>query len=477
VKVFNKRWDEIMKPESNLRQYKAFAIKRMAFFAFLLSTASTASADSIRYLARADQSLMQMAELVNTAQSSIDLTYYIVDPCSASTNILFNLLQEKSKKGVQVRIVVDSMTHGSHLQKQLHQYLGKSGIQLRYFNKGFTPMANYRSHAKIMIADGKRYITGGRNLADDYFGLQKQNFIDRDVYVSGPSAVQAQKKFDSFWSDPKTTGSSESIDPQSGGFEKICANLDLKKMQTLEAAIAKESKVTLATIPVAQCSDLKFTFDNAEFWHSGANVAQDSSLITNEEISDSKLEKKETTAEIFKFMKDNTKSLVFENWSYIPSKTINWILRDLRGQNIPILVVTNRTTDVGGPVDVLNKHYSERDSKGSQKVIGLSRLGSMNLSRSQTPAEAQWMIHSKVFVSNMENVAVTSFNLDPRSVHTNIETGLFVKGCPKFAEIVLKETGKLVDNFEKDKLCEACNASQSGSFLSVLKAWIGHELM
>ncbi len=42
--------------------------------------------------------------------------------------------------------------------------------------------------------NGQRYIAGGRNIADEYFGLHNENYIDRDVYVEGASVVEAQKK-------------------------------------------------------------------------------------------------------------------------------------------------------------------------------------------------------------------------------------------------------------------------------------------
>ncbi len=466
-----------MRSDAKQNYSKYFKAGLGAFFGLLLSISSTASADSLRYLARGDQALMQMMDLIRSARHSIDLTYYIFDPCAVSSNIILKALQDKAKAGVRVRVVIDAMTHGSALQRQFGQLLNQDGIELRYFNKGIVPMINYRSHAKVMIADGDRYITGGRNLADDYFGLQEQNFIDRDVYVEGSSALEVQRKFNLFWADKKISESNITDDQQANVYEKICPNFELKNSEKLQAALAKETKATLASLPVAECSELTFTFDSAEFWHSGADIPQDPTLAINEEISAFKLKKKETTAAIFQFLREDVKSLVFENWSYIPTKTINWILRNLRDEKIPILVVTNRTTDVGGPVDVLNKHYSARDNKGSQRIIGLSKLGSMDHSWSQTPAGAKWMIHSKVFVANLNHVAVTSFNIDPRSVHTNIETGLFVRSCPKFADVVLKETGILVDNFEKDKLCKTCQINPKDSFLSILKAWVGHELM
>ena len=49
-----------------------------------------------------------------------------------------------------------------------------------------------RMHEKVVIVDGQRYITGGRNLAEAYYGMaRKRNYVDRDVYVEGESAADA----------------------------------------------------------------------------------------------------------------------------------------------------------------------------------------------------------------------------------------------------------------------------------------------
>jgi putative cardiolipin synthase len=57
-----------------------------------------------------------------------------------------------------------------------------------------------RMHEKVIVVDGRRYIAGGRNLAGAYFGMAKFNYVDRDVYVDGPSAAEAQKHFENLWS-------------------------------------------------------------------------------------------------------------------------------------------------------------------------------------------------------------------------------------------------------------------------------------
>ena len=41
-----------------------------------------------------------------------------------------------------------------------------------------------RMHEKVVVVDRERYIAGGRNLAEAYFGMaRKKNYVDRDVYV------------------------------------------------------------------------------------------------------------------------------------------------------------------------------------------------------------------------------------------------------------------------------------------------------
>jgi phosphatidylserine/phosphatidylglycerophosphate/cardiolipin synthase-like enzyme len=44
-------------------------------------------------------------------------------------------------------------------------------------------------------------VSGGRNIADDYFGLAQDNWIDRDVAVTGWQAVKATDRYNKLWKD------------------------------------------------------------------------------------------------------------------------------------------------------------------------------------------------------------------------------------------------------------------------------------
>lgn len=56
-------------------------------------------------------------------------------------------------------------------------------------------------HDKTFIVDGKVAITGGRNMADEYFDYDHEyNFPDRDALVVGKVVEEVEENFNEFWS-------------------------------------------------------------------------------------------------------------------------------------------------------------------------------------------------------------------------------------------------------------------------------------
>ena len=65
---------------------------------------------------------------------------------------------------------------------------------------GNVKQLNQRMHNKLMVADNRFTIVGGRNIGNEYFGLNpKHNFIDFDVLAVGPIAPEVSASFDLFW--------------------------------------------------------------------------------------------------------------------------------------------------------------------------------------------------------------------------------------------------------------------------------------
>ncbi|OYU74581.1 MAG: phospholipase, partial [Burkholderiales bacterium PBB5] len=62
---------------------------------------------------------------------------------------------------------------------------------------------NRRMHNKLLIADGVMAVTGGRNIADEYFMRNDQaNFVDLDTFASGPLVSELSAYFDEYWNSP-----------------------------------------------------------------------------------------------------------------------------------------------------------------------------------------------------------------------------------------------------------------------------------
>lgn len=173
----------------------------------LLTTAfflSPAKADNVRYMPHAESAMASFLDIIHNAKKSIDLTTFIFEPCHASSQVLMDALIAKAHSGVRVRILLDRFMHDKKQVLNLTSYFTQNGIQIRWFNTS-TLNVNFRSHIKLIVVDTHSYISGGRNIADDYFSLYHgANFIDRDAYVQGASARQAQTVFDEMWSSAWT---------------------------------------------------------------------------------------------------------------------------------------------------------------------------------------------------------------------------------------------------------------------------------
>ena len=72
---------------------------------------------------------------------------------------------------------------------------------------------NQRMHDKVFIVDGKVAITGGRNMAAEYFDYNHAyNFRDRDALVLGEAVGAMRASFERFWASPLSVSVEERFD-------------------------------------------------------------------------------------------------------------------------------------------------------------------------------------------------------------------------------------------------------------------------
>ena len=126
-----------------------------------------------------------MVEKLKKAKHYIFMEYFIIDPGKFWDTILEVLLQ-KVKEGVEVRLIYDDLGCLSTLPDDYDKYLNSQGIKC-YRYSPLKPIVdirmNNRDHRKIMVIDGHTGFTGGINIADEYineierFGKWKDNAI------------------------------------------------------------------------------------------------------------------------------------------------------------------------------------------------------------------------------------------------------------------------------------------------------------
>lgn len=139
-----------------------------------------------------------MFEAIRNAKNHIHVEFFIFGNDKIS-NELRELLIEKAKEGVRVRMIYDYW--GSILLSHMYlQSLRDAGVYIR----PFLPLRlrfgrskiNYRNHRKLLIVDGEIGFTGGLNVADRYaFGNFLGHWRDTFVRFEGAAVHGLQQLF------------------------------------------------------------------------------------------------------------------------------------------------------------------------------------------------------------------------------------------------------------------------------------------
>src|SRR5262245_20058046 len=153
-------------------------------------------------------SFQRRLELIDSAKQSIALEFFIYDVDEAA-RILTQALVKKAREGVRVRLLVDFSAPVFQLKPAYARVLGDAGVRVRYYNTSALyrlVSIQHRSHRKLLIIDGETVLTGGRNIANDYFDLSDHyNFLDSDLEVSGPIVKTILESFDVYWNSRLST--------------------------------------------------------------------------------------------------------------------------------------------------------------------------------------------------------------------------------------------------------------------------------
>jgi putative cardiolipin synthase len=262
--------------------------------------------------------------------------------------------------------------------------------------------------------DNRAVIIGGRNIGDEYMGLNPAfNFHDLDVLGIGPVARQASAVFDAYWN-------SDWVMP--------AAALDISIPAEASAAARAEILEKMAANPALSGFDLE-----ARNWadeigglpgilHPGTSRVI-SDLPQGNTIDHVMMD------EVRAILVSTQRELLMVNAYIIPAERGITTLARLHAEGREIGILTNSLASHDVPA--VNSHYRPWRKAIVETGAELYELRADAAIQSQVcdtpPTRAEFVgLHSKAMVVDRRWVYVGSMNFDPRSAFLNTEMGVVV---------------------------------------------------
>ena len=383
---------------------------------------------------RNEDGLRWRLALIDAARHSIDLQYYLWYG-DAAGQLLAQRIFASADRGVKVRMLVDDLNTllqdaGSvALRDRAVAWMdAHPNLEVRLFNPwtnreiagrvveglGDLPRLNKRMHNKAMVVDNQATILGGRNIGDEYMGLNAAfNFHDLDVLGIGPVARQASTVFDAYWN-------SEWVLPVSAlGIELSPEEIAAARV---ELAARLERTASLAQIPLAPQSPAEaLSLLPAMAYFGESEVHSD--LPRGDAIDHVMLER------IRSMMAETRRELLIVNAYIIPVDYGIERLRAINGAGGESRILTNSLASHDVPA--VNSHYKQWRKpiiETGAELYEMRHDPRMQSAVCDTaPTRAAFCgLHSKAMVVDRERVYIGSMNYDPRSAIHNTEMGVFI---------------------------------------------------
>lgn len=174
--------------------------------------------NEVELLMSGKEKFARLFEDIRQAKQSVHLEYFNFRNDSIAS-LLFDILREKRKEGVEVRAAFDGFGNDSNNQPLKKEHLDKlhaDSIDIYEFDPIRFPWINHiwpRDHRKIVVIDGRIAYTGGMNVADYYIVGTEQVGEWRDMHcrIEGSAVNDLQKIFVRFW---KKLAKEELTDPK-----------------------------------------------------------------------------------------------------------------------------------------------------------------------------------------------------------------------------------------------------------------------
>ncbi len=377
------------------------------------------------------ESLHQRLMMIDEARYSLDIQYYLWYG-DDSGELVFKRVMDAARRGVRVRLITDDVLLASE-DETIAVIDAHANVEVRLFNPWrqystrrnvkvaqTVERFNYRMHNKLIVADNHIAILGGRNLGDEYFGLNRAfNFLDIDVLGVGPVARESSELFDHFWNSPLVVSASAFGHDQPEASPQEIEYADLSRLKKSER---------LQHFPIERQNWDETLQSLVQRLHPGT------SKVVYDTLEEDAISQKMATI-IPAFSKTAKNELLIVNAYLIPNEDMLKGARDLVQKGVKIKILTNSLASQDVPA--VNSHYGPWRKEILATGIELYELRPDAAIKAQTdtpPIVSGFIgLHSKASVVDRTSVYIGSFNLDPRARDFNTEMGVLIDS-PELAE-------------------------------------------
>jgi putative cardiolipin synthase len=330
----------------------------------------------VRILDKDQEAAQARVDLIRGAHDKIEVLYFIAKDDRVSAAML-QLMRDARRRGVSVRMVLDGSFR--RIPKAVLAHLRDEGVLVRTyhpFDLRHLTWINHRMHDKVIVVDGKRYITGGRNLDESYFGLSKKtNYRDIDIYVDGASAADAQRRFEQVWDS------------------RDVAELHGHVTRRAKRAATEHLGDALAEMVHSGFIDL----GPARDWSKGGMEVGPMQFFAGHGIG----------GDMTPLITAAKESIVIESPYFIPPRFLRELLLKKLAEGVRITVVTNSVKSTDGLLP----------QAGYLKYRGSLTRAGIDFREYKGPD----CLHGKVIIVDGRVAMVGSYNIDPRSEYLNTE--------------------------------------------------------
>lgn len=432
-------------------------------------------------------SMVTRAWLSEYAEKTIDIQYFIFSTDNIGL-IACDYLVRAADRGVKVRILVDDimveadvedvLTLDSHENIEIKIYnpgvnLGKNIIgKIKKFTTEFRD-ANQRMHNKTFIVDNKVVITGGRNIADEYFDYDHEyNFRDRDVLLIGKITEEVTKSFNEFWNSKQSVATTELLKREAKN------KGDKHRFDKLHEYACNPENFW----PQVRTKLDKFPETIRNISKKGGLVWLDSITFVSDRPgkNDEKIGLGgggESTTALIKLVQNAKETVVIQTPYLITTELSQNLFKEAIERGVEIKILTNSLAST----DNLEAFSSYQTDRKKLLKIGIRifefRPDAAERTKIMTGELQETLenkpifgLHAKSMVVDGEITVIGTFNLDPRSANLNTECVVIMQS-KKITEKVLEGMNEEFKPENSWEITETFNPDSKVKKIKRIKSW------